>query len=150
MSFYIGHSKYLISNLIIDFFLYLLLFFILLLGIVSTIFAYNHEEAIFGLPLWNEGILMLIYYYSLFLISSILEEKSKKIIIHLIIVVGVINILFGFCQKYRLFNVPTSSSQGKIFFSGLCGNPNFMGTLMTLCISYLIGLYFDSKNCIAY
>ena len=130
--------------------IYLLGFLIIVFGIISTIFAYDTNQALFGLHNWHEGLFMIIYYFSLFYLSSIVEKKDRKKIIYTIFSCGIVSILLGICQKFELFNVPSYTNGKTIFFNGLCGNPNFVATQLLLCISFSIGLFFESKKSIIY
>ena len=130
--------------------MYIPLLAIFFFGIISTIFAFKPNVALFGEAKRYEGLFMIAYYLSLVVLSSLLDKKDKKKIVIAIIVVGIIEVIFGLIQKFSLFGFPQYIHKGKIFFNGLTTNPNFLGSLILISLCYSIGLFFDSKHKILY
>ncbi|MBR3116298.1 MAG: O-antigen ligase family protein [Bacilli bacterium] len=130
--------------------IHIFLLSILVFSIISTIFAYKKDIALFGEFNRYEGLFMIAYYLSIVYLSSLVEEKKKKMIAYVIIGVVALEILFGLFQKFNIFNVPVYYHNGEIFFSGFPSNPNFMATLILIGLCYLIGLFFESKKNIIY
>ena len=130
--------------------IYMSLISILLFSIISVIFAFDKNIALFGEYNRYEGIFMIAYYLSIIYLSSLVEYKNKKIISYIIIGVGAIEILFGIFQKFSLFNVPVYINNGDNFVFGFTGNPNFLATLSLIGLCYLIGLFYESNKNIIY
>ena len=130
--------------------IYLFLISIFFFSILSTIFAYRVDIALFGEYNRYEGLFMIAYYLSILYLSSLVEEKDKKKIVYAIIGVGAAAIIFGIFQRFNIFNVPVSYSKGELMFCSFVGNPNFLATLILIGLCYLIGLFYDSKKGIIY
>ncbi len=64
-------------------------------GVVSTIFAYDKEIALYGIDTRNEGLLQWFVYYLLFYGASFLSDKSKNNICKVISVGGFIILISG-------------------------------------------------------
>ena len=126
----------------IDIFLILILLF----SIISSIFAKNIETAIFGSWERYEGIFVICYYFTILFLTSFIKKEYKKKIIYSILVFGLIQCIYAICQKLNLFNAETMLHNGFRWATGFTGNPNFLGTLMLICICYSIGLYIDSND----
>ena len=126
----------------IDIFLLLIIIF----AIISTIFAYKPEKALFGEFLRYEGLFSICYYITLLFITSFIKKEDRKYIVHAILIFGLVQCLYSYCQKFDLFNVKTRIDQGYRWAVGFTGNRNFFGTLMVICIGYSMGLYIESKN----
>ena len=126
----------------IDIFLLLIIIF----AIISTIFAYDPEKALFGEFLRYEGLFSICYYITLLFITSFIKKEEKKYIVSAILIFGLVQCLYSYCQKFDLFNVKTRIEQGYRWAVGFTGNRNFFGSLMVLCIGYSMGLYIKSEN----
>ena len=122
----------------------LLLLFMLLFGIISTVFAYDITMAILGCKTRYEGIIAISYYLSLAYITSYV--KNKKMIINAILITGIVQTIYAICQVYKIGNVMRYVHSGKISAIGFINNPNFYGTYVLLCLLYAVGLYYDSKE----
>ena len=123
--------------------------FLILIGIfgfISYLFAYKRHVALFGCYHRYEGLLMILYYMTIVFLSSYVKEKHKKIVIYFILMTGFIEFIFSVCQKLNLFNVYTEMPNGERYANGFTNNPNFFATLMLLCLSLTMGLYFDDKD----
>ena len=59
----------------------ILILIILMLSLISSIFAYNVIDALVGAENRYEGLYMIMYYFSLFYISSYVDSKYKKLVI---------------------------------------------------------------------
>ncbi|MBQ3415916.1 MAG: O-antigen ligase family protein [Clostridia bacterium] len=132
------------------------------MGIISTIFAINPQEAFWGFRGRYEGLVQIIYYFSLTFLSSFLGKKYKKIVIISILLGGVIQCIYAICQIYEVPGIMRMiNSSNKIVFlsdgfkikkevwaTGVLTNPNFFGSYMILCLAYALGLYIDEKQLI--
>ncbi len=126
----------------IDIFLLLIIIF----ALISTIFAYKPNKALFGEWGRYEGLFVICYYMTIIFITSFLKKEDRKIIVYSILVFGFIQCIYAICQKLNLFNVYTRIEKGWRWATGFTGNRNFFGTLMLSCICYSIGLYIKSKG----
>lgn len=125
------------------------LFYILIIaGLVSTMFAINKELSIFGKDFRHEGFLSVLSYYLLFINWKILGDKDDiKKYIKLFIVIGIINSIYALFQVYTPFNFILRYTDDPTMASGLCGNPNFFGTLIVTVISIVTcSLLMSKKN----
>ena len=127
---------------IIDIFLVLCIIF----GVISTIFAYNMEIAIFGEYNRYEGLLQICYYITILFISSFINDKYKKYIINTILFTGIIQFLYGFLQVIPFYEFIPVVGKGITLARGMITNSNFYGTYMLICLSYSLGLFLDSKD----
>ena len=124
----------------IDIFLILIIIF----AGISTIFAYKPEKALFGEFYRYEGLFTILYYISIFFLTSFIKKGDRKKIIYFILILGLIHAVYAILQKFNILY--TDEYKGELWARGLTINPNFFGTVMTLCISYSIGLFFDSND----
>lgn len=112
---------------------------LLLFGISANIAQYK-DVAIFGFLGRKEGLLSFLSYYLLLLNASTLNKKYIKGIIKTVLIIGLLQVLYGFLQvvcRFKFIYV----FQEPYMASGFCGNPNFFGTYMTLCLCLSIGSY---------
>ena len=138
---YIVKSKKYIKNKI-DIFLKLIAIF----AIIATLFAFNINVSIYGYYNRCEGLLIILYYLTLIFLTSFIKKDYKKILIYSILICGFIQVIYSICQKFYLFGVVKLLHQRSSMVYGFTTNPNFFGSLMTLCLCYSIGLFFDSKK----
>ena len=156
-AFSYGYIALLAINIIIILFLFILkkykkskidifLLLISIFSVFSCVFAYDKHIALFGAYYRFEGLFLILYYMTIVFLSSFVKEKYKKNIIYLILVTGFIELIFACCQKLNLFNVATYVNNEGRHANGFTSNPNFFATLMLLCLSITIGLFFDNKD----
>ena len=131
----------------IDIFLILIILF----ACLSTIFAYNPMKALFGRFNRYEGLFTILYYISILFITSFIKKGDRKKIIYFILIFGFIHCIFAYEQQFNLFNVKTILNKNELsqivrWITGLTSNPNFLSTLMLLCMGYSMGLYMESKT----
>lgn len=122
-----------------------------ILGIISTIFAYNKGVAIWGTRTRFEGILSLISYYLIFLLATTVKKKEKKILLWLVIFFGLLQIIIGTIQTLKInviFNYDRSNnfSTKFAFASGTLGNPNFYATYILMCALFVLASFFSAKS----
>lgn len=125
----------------------LLLFLAILLGVIATLFAYNKEVSILGYGERREGLLHICYYISLVIFSSYVEkEKYKKSIINVILLTGLFQFIYGFIQYTNSYMFIPVFYRNLDIAIGTVGNPNFFGTYMLLCLSFLVGYFIDENR----
>lgn len=123
------------------------LLLIIIFSIISVIFSINKNVSIFGFKGRYEGILIILYYFSIYFISTNIEKKHKKLIIYFLLFIGVINTIYGVFQILELKHIVIRYSRWKtVWATGFVSNPNFLGTLELLCLSYTIGLFIDEER----
>lgn len=125
----------------------IIIYFLIILAIISTVFAQDVKISIFGELNRNEGLLTLLNYYFLFLnVKNINEKKYKEKIINLFIILGVFQVIYSILQVYTDFNFIKHFSKSHMAM-GLCGNPNFLGSYMVMLVLITSTLYLlKNKN----
>lgn len=125
----------------------IIIYFLIILAIISTIFAQDVKISIFGELNRNEGLLTLLNYYFLFLnVKNINEKKYKEKIINLFIILGIFQVIYSILQVYTDFNFIKHFSKSHMAM-GLCGNPNFLGSYMVMLVLITSALYLlKNKN----
>jgi putative inorganic carbon (HCO3(-)) transporter len=116
----------------------------LLLGIISTIFAKYVPSAIHGATFRYEGIFAIAYYLSLAFLAS--YTKNKKTIINTIICDGIIQTICSIFQICKLFKGTPYKYIRTPYASGFVYNQNFYGSLVLMCLLFSIGLFYDEKT----
>ena len=117
-----------------------------LFGIISTIFAYNKHDALFGFNNRYEGLLQIIYYLTILFLSSFVDNKYKKYIINTILFTGIIEVIYGFLQVVKFYEFIPIVGKGTTLARGMITNSNFYGTYMLICLSYSLGLFLDTQE----
>ena len=110
--------------------------------------AINKQLSIFGKDFRHEGFLSVLSYYLLFINWKVLGDKEDiKKYIKLFITIGIINSIYALFQIYTSFNFILRYKEDAKMASGLCGNPNFLGTLIVTVISIVTcSLLMGKKN----
>lgn len=113
---------------IIDMIIYILI----ILAFASTSNAIDFEKAFWGEKYRYEGLLTILSYYLMILnTKSIKQDKYKKNIVKLFIVIGVFQSIYALLQSYTDFSFIRRYSISYMAM-GLCSNPNFFGSYMTM------------------
>ncbi|MBR3661564.1 MAG: O-antigen ligase family protein [Bacilli bacterium] len=124
----------------------LFLLFIVIFSLISACFAINTKVAFFGFKGRYEGFFQIMYYFSLFLLASLTDKQYRKYIVYAIIFSGFIECIYAILQIKGWLPVHIQYRNGNPWANGFTINPNFFGTLMLLCLSYVIGLFIDSDD----
>ena len=115
---------------------------IIVLLLISTIFAKNVGVSLFGIKGRYEGFFSLVYYLSLLFLSSFVDKKDKKNIVNVIIGTGIIQTIYGL--THMNFNI---TKYNPTWVNGLTTNPNFFGTYVLMCLSCSMGMFvLDNKK----
>ena len=112
------------------------------LGFISTFLAKDIQISIFGEYHRNEGLLTLLSYYLIYLnIKNLSREVDKHKLIDIFIYIGLFQVLYGILQVYT--NLPFIKDYPNMPYMamGLCSNPNFYGSYMTILTLITISLY---------
>lgn len=115
------------------------IFYILILvGLISVVFSINKNLAIFGTSYRHEGFLSILSYYLLFInwkVNGTKEDIRKYI--KLLVIIAIINSIYALLQMYTEFDfILTYYDNGKMA-SGMCGNPNFFGSMIVTVLGIL-------------
>lgn len=126
-----------------DYIIYLLI----IVGAISSIFAINYNISIFGYVKRYEGLIVILSYYLLFLNSRVLDKKLINKLLNILIYVGIFNCLYAILQV--IFNAPfVMKFKWCWMASGLNYNPNFFGSFMCTIglISICMYLFNDRRK----
>lgn len=118
---------------IYDYLFYILVF----IGIIACIFSMDKMLSIFGKDFRHEGFLSILSYYLLFINwkENGNNEDIKKFLKFLVII-GVINSIYALFQMYTNYDfVLTYFDNNMKMSSGMCGNPNFFGSLIVTVLA---------------
>ncbi len=119
----------------------ILTYLLIILAILSTIFAVDTNIALLGAKTRNEGLLSILSYYFIFLnLKNMTSEKYKNIIIKTIIILGIVQVIYGVLQVYTTLPFIVHFER-PYMASGLSGNPNFFGSYMILLASLVFSMY---------
>lgn len=125
----------------------IIIYILIILTIISTIFSVDPLKSITGERSRYDGLLTLISYYLLFLnCINLKEEKHKKLLIKIILGIGIFNVIYAFIEVYLPFSIIRVYPPFPYMGMGLCGNPNFLGSLMALLITYVIIMFVRTKE----
>lgn len=124
----------------------ILVLFLCIFAIISTIFAIRVDYAVEGGPDRYEGIFAIIYYLTLFYISCFIKKENRKKIVYLIIITGVAQAIYSFLQMIESSFVDLVKNGEETWAVGFVGNPNFLGSYMTICLSFALGIYVDENR----
>lgn len=130
-----------------DLFILLLIFFL----IISYLFAYRKNDALFGVITRNEGLFSLVSYYTLYLLASTINVKSQRKLLNIFLFTGFIQIIIGVMQTMQITNIlgydrSLNWSTNFKFASGTLGNPNFYSTYILMCTLYSQGRLLEKKS----
>lgn len=117
---------------VFDYLFYALLF----TSLLSIIFSIDKSTAIFGKDFRHEGFLSILSYYLLIINWKVNGNKRDiKKFIKLLIIIGILNSIYALFQIYTPFKFIIRYTLDRQMASGLCGNPNFFGSLIVTVIS---------------
>ena len=129
------------------------LFYILtLIGIISCIFSIDKMFSIFGKSFRHEGFLSMLSYYLLFINwkENGNKEDIEKIL-KLLVIIAVTNSIYSLFQMYTNFDfILTYFDHGKKMASGMCGNPNFFGSLIVTVLAIITCNFLINKEKLNY
>ena len=125
---------------IYDYSFYLFIF----MGIFSTLFSINKVLSIFGKDFRYEGFLSVFCYYLLFMNWKVNANYCDvKKYIKILTNIGIVNSIYALLQIYFPSKYILEYSLDSNMASGLCGNPNFFGSLIVtviciICCNFLM------------
>ena len=119
---------------IFDYIFYLLV----ISGIITVLFSIDKNIAIYGKDFRHEGFLSLLSYYLLFINHKVNGDKeSIKRILNIFLFIGIINSIYAILQIYTNFKFVLRYSEEEYMAAGMCGNPNFFGSLIVTCLGII-------------
>ena len=129
-----------------DIFIYVLI----LLGILTSIFAVDTFTSIWGSYSRNSGLLAIISFYVLFLNSKSMSSKQVNITTNCLFVVGIFQFVYSLLQVFVRGEAVFTFSLNNVNYMamGFAGNPNFLGSycIMLLGLSLMFYFIYDKKR----
>lgn len=121
-------------------------YFLLLMGLITSLFAVDKYTSIFGKIYRDEGLLSIYTYIFIFLnAKNIKNKKYIENIINIFLVISLIQVIYAIVQVYTNLSFIRHYST-HYMASGLSGNPNFFGSYMVLSIAISSILYLSRKK----
>jgi len=128
---------------IIDYIFY----FLLIGGLIASIFSIDVDIALFGKSNRHQGFFSYICYYLLFVNWKVYGNKDDiKRIIKTLVIIGIANSIYGLLQLYTDSPLIIRYGNGEHMAFGLCGNPNFFGTLIVTLLSIITTSFLINKR----
>ena len=127
------------KNNIID----ILIIILSIISVITTIYSKYKNVSMWGQTSRYEGLLMLLNYYFIYLLSTFVKDNNRKKLIYLILFLGVVQVVFGVLQQYKIMPIV---SDGTNYSGGLVGNSNFFGTQNVIWLSLSLGLFIFGTN----
>ncbi len=121
----------------------LIIILLIIIALLATLLSKYKLTSVFGYLNRYEGLLTLLSYYTLLVLSSFVNKKKHQMIIDVIIILGILQIFYGFLEIFKIVPSPYDSTQ---FVKGLEGNSNFFGIQMVICFSLSLFSLITYKN----
>ena len=123
-----------------DIFIYILV----ILGIITSIFAVDTFTSIWGSYSRNSGLLALISFYLLFLNSKNLNKRQINKVIDCLFIVGTFQFVYSLLQVFIRGEAVFTFSLNDVNYMamGFAGNPNFLGSYCMLLLGISLMFYF--------
>lgn len=138
-------SNTLIKKSKLDVFDYLY-YILIIMSIITTIFSINMKTSILG-SIRKEGMISTLAYYTLFVNwKNNKDVNSTKKILKCIFIIGIANVIYSILQIYTNFDFILRFEKDPSMAYGLCLNPNFLGSLIVIILSFLISKYLIDSN----
>lgn len=128
-----------------------ILYFLITMAVISTIFSVNLRTSFLGEEYRYEGLFSILHYYLLTLnVKNIKDEKYKHKLIKCFIGLGIFQSVYAIYQAYTPITFWNRKFSGGAYMAmGLCSNPNFFGHYMTMQLS-LVTIYYIKTGKIRY
>lgn len=126
-----------------DFDIYDYIFFALVLAsFIASLFAIDSDISWFGKEYRHEGFFTVLCYYLLFITWKVEGNKEDiKRIINVLIIIGIINSIYALFQLYTPFKFVLRYTTDIDMVAGICGNPNFFGSLIVTVLSIVTVIF---------
>lgn len=120
---------------------YILIILLAIFGLISTLLSGNIVSCLIGSLYRKEGYIVILSYLSLFIVASLVKNnKNKELIINVILMLGIINVVYGLLQFLKIIDINT------LYPKSFLGNANSFGAICTLYVGLSFGLYIFSKR----
>ncbi len=120
---------------------YILVLLLAIFGLISTLLSSDIVTCLLGAQFRNEGYIVILSYLALFLLSSLIKnDKCKEIIINIILILGIVNVIYGLLQFLKIIDINT------LYPRSFLGNANSFGAICTLYVGLSFGLFIFSKR----
>ena len=124
-----------------------LFYFLIFAGIIATLFSINKEISLFGKAYRHEGLLTMLSYYLLFITWKVEgNKKDVEILLKVILGMAVLNSIYGLLQLYTKSKLILRFTIAPTMASGICGNPNFFGSLIVTALGIIIPKFLIDKK----
>lgn len=125
------------------------IFFTLVVGgIVVSLFSLDVKVSFLGKDFRHEGFLSLLSYYLMFINWKLYGKKEDiKTIYNMFVIIALINAIYAIFQIYFTIDIFLWFTPAKQMATGLCGNPNFFGSLITTIVSMVTTKYLLEEKC---
>lgn len=122
-------------------------FALVLTAFIASLFAIDSDISWFGKEYRHEGFFTVLTYYLLFITWKVEgNKKDIKKIINVLIIMGVINSIYALFQLYTPFKFILRYTTDTDMVTGICGNPNFFGSLIVTVLSIVtVSFLIESK-----
>ena len=125
----------------------ILLFILVILSSISYIHSIDKNVALWGFYNRYEGLFMILFYYFTALLTSTINDMYyKKIIVYFIILIGFINVVYGFLQVSLLSNPPSFLKDSWKYARGFQGNSMYFSSLISICYFIVFGYFIYNKD----
>ena len=131
-----------------EFDIYDYIFFSLVLaGFIASLFAIDSDISWFGKDYRHEGFFTVLCYYLLFITWRVEGNKEDiKKIVNIFIIIAVFNSVYALLQLYTPFRFILRYSNDTDMVTGICGNPNFFGSLIVTILSIITTKFLIDKK----
>ena len=121
-------------------------YFLIFTGLLTSFFAINTEISFLGKDYRHEGFLSLLSYYLLFITwkDKATKDDIKKII-NIFVFIGIFNSLYSILQVYTKLPFILRYTREPMMASGICGNPNFFGSLVVTLLGIITTKFLINK-----
>ena len=115
-------------------------------GIIVTLFSIDKKISLFGKDYRHEGFFSILSYYLLFITWKVEgNKKDIKNVANIILFMAIINSIYAIGQLYTPFRFILRFGTRPDMASGLCGNPNFFGSLIVTALSIVTSKFLIDK-----
>ncbi len=124
------------------------IFFVLVVGgVIVSLFSIDVKMSFLGKVYRHEGYCSLLTYYLLFIDWKLYGKKEDiNKVVNMFIIIAAINAVYAICQVYFNFKFILWFTPAKQMATGLCGNPNFFGSMIVTVLSIITSKFLIEKN----
>lgn len=124
-----------------------LFYFLVIAGLIATVFSIDKNIALFGKVYRHEGFFTVLTYNLLFITWKVKGKKEDiKWFLKLLVIMAIINSIYSLLQIYTDYNFILRFNKAGDMASGISGNPNFLGSLIVTVISIVTLKFLMNKK----